>query len=94
MLANHFTDTVPTACLEIFTRQATTIEDDPSAKSKINPADQPSVLVKEKGLDPTCISSFSLAETIQLVSPPCLSSDQLLCRTEHRHDHTAPSTAF
>lgn len=34
-----------------------------------NAAEQPSVLVKEKGLDPTCISSFSLADTIQLAHP-------------------------
>lgn len=40
------------------------IEDDLPAKSKINPADQPSVLAMEKELqDPTCIS-FSLAKTI------------------------------
>lgn len=41
-----------------------TTEDDLPAKSKINPADQPCVLAKEKELqDPTCIS-FSLAEPI------------------------------
>lgn len=79
---------------KIYQASYNTIEDDPPAKSKINPRDQPSVLVKDKGLDPTCTSSLSLEETIQLAFPPCLSADEQLCRTAHRRDHTAPPTAF
>lgn len=61
-----------------------TAEDDPPAKSKTTPAEQPCVLLKEERLDPTYTSSFILAWTILLVTASCLSPDQQLCRITHR----------
>lgn len=71
-----------------------TAEDDPPAKPKMTPAEQPCLLLKEERLDPTYSSSFCLAGTISLVSPSCPSPDQWLCRTTHRCDHRACEPDF